>query len=133
MRTRVATDASPDGDAGRRRAPRAMAVLLVVLAVPLAGCAGEYGSAVQAPTAQVQIRDDAFSPERIEVAVNETVMWTNVGDQVHTVESLDGAPAAFASMELNPGDHFSFTPPKPGTYRYRSGHGSQPSGEIVAR
>lgn len=132
MRRRVATDAC-EADAGRRRGPLALAVLLVVLVVPLAGCAGEYGSTVQPPKAQVEIQDDAFSPERIEVRVNETVMWTNVGDQVHTVESMDGAPVSFASLDLAPGDHFSFTPPEPGTYRYRSGHGSQPTGEIVAR
>lgn len=121
------------GDRSRRRRPLAVATVLVLAAVVLAGCADQYGSAVAPPEAQVEIRDDGFAPATIEVAVNQTVMWINTGSQVHTVESMDGAPVAFASLDLEPGDRFVFTPPRSGTYPYRSSHGDRPTGEIVVR
>lgn len=121
------------GDRSRRRRPIVVATVLVLATVVLAGCADEYGSAVAPPEARVEIGDGGFSPATIEVAVNQTVMWVHTGSTVHTVESMDGAPVAFASLDLEPGDRFVFTPPQSGTYPYRSSHGDRPTGEIVVR
>jgi len=58
-----------------------------------------------------------FSPDIIHVAigVNNTVMWTNNDGTIHTVTSTTGQ---FDSGFLNPGQSWTYTFTKDGTYQY---------------
>lgn len=57
----------------------------------------------------------AFSPNRVEIKVGESVMWANTDELAHTA-TADGK--AFDSGFINPGTSFSFTFTAPGTYTY---------------
>lgn len=63
----------------------------------------------------VEVRDFAFAPESLEVAVGSTVTWRNVGDAPHTVTADD---QSFDSGMMGSGDTFSHTFDRPGSYRY---------------
>jgi plastocyanin len=65
----------------------------------------------------VEIRDGAFVPERLEVRVGDTVEWRNEGQGPHSVTADDGA---FDSGPLDPGGDFDTRFDAAGTYRYRS-------------
>jgi len=49
------------------------------------------------------------------IGVNNTVMWTNNDGTVHTVTSTTGV---FDSGYLNPGQSWTYTFTKDGTYQY---------------
>ncbi len=80
--------------------------------------AASAGATVQA---QVVERDHAdprtwgFSPEPLEVHAGDTVVWTQAGTEVHTITADDNS---FDSGVLNPGDTFSHTFDRVGTYTY---------------
>jgi plastocyanin len=58
-----------------------------------------------------------YDPDNITVVigVNNTVVWTNNDNEPHTVTAVDGS---FNSGNMNPGDTFTYTFTKPGTYTY---------------
>jgi len=58
-----------------------------------------------------------YNPDNITVVigVNDTVIWTNNDNEPHTVTALDGS---FNSGNMNPGDTYTYTFTKPGTYPY---------------
>lgn len=66
---------------------------------------------------EVSLNRMAFFPNALTVTVGTTVKWTNSAvDKIdHTVAAADGS---FNSGTLKPGDTFSFTLTKPGTYQY---------------
>lgn len=63
----------------------------------------------------VAIRNFAFAPQVVTVAVGATVTWTNNDQDAHTVAATDGS---FKSAALNTGGTFRFTFTKPGRYEY---------------
>lgn len=63
----------------------------------------------------IEIKGFAYNPASIDVPVGTTVTWTNDDTTPHTVTQDGGG---FSSPALNPGDTFSFTFDKPGTYAY---------------
>ena len=63
----------------------------------------------------VSIQDFLFSPDQMTVAPGTTVTWVNDGQQPHTSTADDGT---WDSGTLQPGDDYSFTFDKPGTYTY---------------
>src|SRR5215218_11369374 len=63
----------------------------------------------------VSIQDFFFSPDQMTVAPGTTVTWVNDGQQPHTSTADDGT---WDSGTLQPGDDYSFTFDKPGTYTY---------------
>lgn len=70
-----------------------------------------------APTSggnNVSIASFAFSPQSLTVTAGTKVTWTNKDSTTHTVTADGGA---FNHM-LSPGDTFSFTFTKAGTYQY---------------
>lgn len=72
-----------------------------------------------AVAADAQIGDFSFRPDYTRIEPGETVTWTVLGNaSPHTVNSAPGAPAAFDSLELLPGDAFSFTFAAAGRYPY---------------
>lgn len=78
-------------------------------------------SAVSGPTETVTIVSTGglqygFSPATLTITVGTTVMWKNSSKAPHTVTSDDGQ--SFASNAISPGDSFSFSFTKAGTYKY---------------
>jgi len=63
----------------------------------------------------VSISDNFYAPADFSITPGTTVIWTNGGQDSHTVTSFDGL---FNSGNLNPGDVFGFAFPSPGDYRY---------------
>jgi plastocyanin len=123
---------------------RAVVALLamLVLAVALAGCTANQGTAPQstgtaAPAAPaagpgtITIRSFAFSPQEITVAQGTTVTWTNQDSAPHTITSDTGAPEAISSDSLSQGASFSFTFTKPGTYPYHCSIHPSMKGTII--
>ncbi len=117
----------------------APSLIIGVLAVLiLAGCgAAASGSGAKSATSppaagggsgtgggSVAIHNFAFTPQILTVKVGTTVTWTNNDSAPHTVTSASSMSTSatrtglFDSGTLNPGQTFSFTFTKPGTYFY---------------
>jgi len=77
------------------------------------------GPTVGAPV-PVSITDSAVSPPAVTIPTGGTVLWTNLGGQLHTATSTSSAPAAFATGGLAPGQSAQVTFGLPGTYQYVS-------------
>jgi plastocyanin len=74
---------------------------------------------VKAADEAVSIASFTFDPDGVTVQEGDTVTWTNNETNVgHTVTSDDGAPAAFDSAGVNPGQSFAFEFTEAGTYAY---------------
>jgi len=81
-----------------------------------AGPAGGAAAAVPAKGAvKVTIANFAFSPSIVTVPVGATVTWINQDSVAHTVTSTN---QRFDSAELKPGQQFSYTFTKAGSYAY---------------
>jgi amicyanin len=65
----------------------------------------------------VAIKNYAFAPASVSVAVGTTVTWTNDDTAPHTV-TVSSGPVTFSSPTLQKGDTYSFTFTTPGTYSY---------------
>jgi plastocyanin len=63
----------------------------------------------------VTIVEFAFQPSTITITAGQTVVWTNRGEQNHTVTADDGS---FDSGELEPNDAFGNLFEQPGTFTY---------------
>jgi plastocyanin len=87
----------------------ALSLLAVLAFAPSAGAQGQ--------TTTVSIEDFFFSPANITVAPGTTVTWVNNGRAPHTATATSPS-GAFDSGTLQPGQSFSFTFNRPGTYAY---------------
>lgn len=76
----------------------------------------------------VEIAGYAFEPPALEVAVGDTVTWTNQDDFAHTTASDD---ELWDSGEIDPGTDFTFTFDEPGTFAYHCGIHNFMMGEVV--
>ncbi len=85
-----------------------------------------------APTtnATVALYDDRFEPATITVAPGATVRWTNRGAHKHTVTSATGG---WDSGDLAPGQLYSATFTRPGTYEYFCRHHKDMKGTIIVK
>ncbi len=98
---------------------------IAILALITAACGGGAGTAggTTAPTSgpvaggtEIVIEGFAFGPDVVTVPVGATVTWVNRENGVpHTTTSDDGV---WKSGTLSPGEGFSFTFDRPGTYTY---------------
>jgi plastocyanin len=86
--------------------------------------------ATEAATRQVAIARSGFVPERITITVGDTVTWTNNDTARRSVVSDIGL---FASGILQPGQSFSFTFDRAGTFRYRDGTRTGERGTVTVR
>ncbi len=81
---------------------------------------------------QVWIQSDGFNPRTLTVQAGTTVEWINKDSEVHLVDSgTPGKPTLlFTSKNIKPGESWSYTFNKAGTYPYYCGiHGR--TGTIV--
>jgi plastocyanin len=86
------------------------AILVVRRGAPLVRVGGDA-----AEPGDVEIRDFAFSPARIEVETGTEVTWRNADPTAHTVTAADGA---FDSGTLDPRTAFTATFGDTGTFAY---------------
>jgi plastocyanin len=87
-----------------------------------------------APAAQevpIDIRDLAFSPDQVEIAVGDTVTWTNQDQVPHTATS--NQQGVFQSGTITPGSSFSHTFTEAGEFPYHCEFHPNMSGTIVVR
>lgn len=80
-------------------------------------------------THQVAISGFRFVPANLEVAVGDTVVWTNDDSASHTVDSTDGGP--LDSGTLRQGDTFQFTFTSEGTFPYQCDLHPSMQGQII--
>ena len=76
----------------------------------------------------MEIRDYRFGPDAIEVAVGDTVTWTNQDDFRHTTTQDDDL---WDSGPLEPGGTFARTFDQPGTYRYLCNIHNTMTGQVI--
>jgi len=62
------------------------------------------------------IKNFAFAPATVTVAVGSTVTWTNDDQDAHTVTSNDGGPLRSAVLQTGGTYRYTFT--RPGRYVY---------------
>jgi plastocyanin len=66
----------------------------------------------------VQIKDNVFEPQQLAIHPGDTVVWTNVGKNNHTVTGID-TTLVWDSGNLVPGQTYKRTFDNPGVYNYR--------------
>ena len=66
-------------------------------------------------THDVSMWDDFFAPASVTISVDDTIRWTNGGDDRHTTTSYDGL---WDSRDLKIGASYSQTFPVAGTFQY---------------
>src|SRR5438874_10110396 len=77
-------------------------------------------SAAHAATGNVSIVDNNFQPQQLTVTAGDTVLWTDNGDNPHTVTADDGSfdSSNGGSGTLAKGQTFSHAFSTPGTHAY---------------
>jgi plastocyanin len=97
-----------------RRSPRRLALLAVpALVLLLPACGGDGGSDEPAAPGHVNVLDNFFDPETLDVSVGDTVTWDFKGGAAHNVIADD-----FKSKTLGKGKTFTYTFNTAGTYDY---------------
>jgi FtsP/CotA-like multicopper oxidase with cupredoxin domain len=76
-------------------------------------------AAASGPTAAVAMADDRFVPNALMVAAGTTVVWTNTGQDWHSIAAFDGS---FESGRIAPGEAFSHRFDRVGKYQYVCKH-----------
>jgi plastocyanin len=72
----------------------------------------------QAAAVNVNIVDFKFDPQVITITAGTTVTWTEIGPTEHNTVYKGNRPLLWESDIMHPGDKFSYTFTKPGTYDY---------------
>jgi plastocyanin len=83
---------------------------------PTSSAQSKSTSAASSPTSQVikvEAFDDFFRPEKITIAAGTQVTWVNVGKRNHTITYQN-----LFDVDIKPGETFTFTFDKAGTYQY---------------
>ena len=119
-----------------------LVMALLIIALPLAGCAGtgktasttatETAAATTAGGAgaknEIIIESNSFKPDSLTIKVGDIVIWINKDSYNHTVKAKTGE---FDSGNMASGAKFSFTFDKEGTYDYICGIHTFMTGKIV--
>jgi len=103
----------------------ALVTLFALLPVVGAGAAART-----ALTKVVSITSTTFNPKTVTVNVGDTVTWKNTLQQAQTVTADNGS---FDSGNIAPGQTFSHTFAKVGTFAYRDKNHSGMRGTVVVR
>lgn len=84
---------------------------------------------VPGPTADVDVRDNTFDAENIQVSAGAEVVWTNNGRQDHDIVPAENDGWGVEPADFVPDDVYEHTFDEPGTYRYYcSLHGTADAG-----
>ena len=75
--------------------------------------------AATGPAAAIAMVDDRLVPNALTISPGTTVIWTNTGQDWHSIASLDGS---FKSDRVSPGDSFSHQFDQVGEYQYICEH-----------
>ncbi len=86
-------------------------------------------AAAPGTTHRILIQGFAFVPERIEVAVGDTVVWENKDIVPHTATARKG----FDSKNLEPGQTWSYVAKRQGRYEYICTYHPTMKGQLVVR
>ena len=83
--------------------------------IQIGGGGSPAGDSSQTGMADVSIVDFAFQPALIIVSVGDTVEWTNIADEDHTVDS---DTEIFESGHIKPRQTYRYTFDEPGIFPY---------------
>ena len=92
----------------------AVALVAASLGPDTAVIRSEAGHASTAIVA-IETGDNYFSPLQITVGAGDTVVWTNIGADSHTITPADGS---WGTDDIEPGATYSYTFTQPGVYPY---------------
>jgi plastocyanin len=114
----------------RHRLLLSVAAFALIGAMAATGCSSKAKSAAPTTTkattttaksvnagAVIDISEYMFSPMSVTIKVGQTIEWKNEGNVAHTVTETS-PPHSFASNDINPGQTFTQTFDKAGTYSY---------------
>src|SRR5439155_15352035 len=91
------------------------------LTLPLLLLGAPSAAAQTSPTsATVTMTDSGFTPSGVTVQPGGSVTWINRSQYVHTATSVGGAPLAFTTGGVGPGETMSIGFGIPGNYYYTS-------------
>jgi amicyanin len=113
----------------------------VVMLLLVSGCTTQTQQQPPAPTtstapastsANITIKDFAFSPGLVTVKAGATVTWTNEDSAPHSIRPDSSAAGMFDnSGTLSTGGSYSFVFANPGTYEYSCGIHPPMKGKVV--
>lgn len=69
-------------------------------------------------TVAITYKDYGIDPAQVTVKAGTKITWTSKDPTVHNVVFKDGDPEKFTSKDLKQGESATFTPMKPGVYKY---------------
>jgi plastocyanin len=109
-----------------------MAMGLAAAATALAACGGgDDVTLVEGVEAPVQVLDNTFRPEEVEVAAGTEVVWDNGGRNDHNVLPVEGDDWGVEAADFEPNDTYRHRFTEPGTYPYYcSLHGTTTKGMV---
>ncbi|HII53762.1 hypothetical protein AUJ13_03985 [Candidatus Micrarchaeota archaeon CG1_02_49_24] len=113
----------------------------VVMLLLVSGCTTQTQQQSPAPTtstapastsANITIKDFAFSPDLVTVKAGATVTWTNEDSAPHSIKPESEVSGVFDnSGTLGTGGSYSFVFANPGTYEYSCGTHPTMKGKVV--
>jgi plastocyanin len=140
IRPGVRADSTSMSLIGSRSRPFALALAGVSSLALLAGCgssgSGSYSggsapmgaattaaaatgtAAAKSGTVAITYKDYAIAPADVTVKAGSKLVWTNEDATTHNVIVKDGAPAPYTSKDFTKGQTATFTPTRPGVYKY---------------
>lgn len=102
---------------------REIVILMVLFTIFLAvGCTGK------GKTVDVKIQNSAFDPGSITISSGDTVKWTNMGPDTHTVVGPD-----FSSGNISSGKSYGHKFTKTGTYNYHCSIDPSMTGVVIVK
>lgn len=81
-------------------------------------------------TVTVEIKDNVFSPQIIAINAGDTIVWKNVGKNIHTTRS-SASSLLWDSGSLAPGATFHRTFPSIGKYEYICANHAGMAGTVI--
>jgi plastocyanin len=122
----VPTPPSPSSTARRVLVAVALATGL------LTGCGGDDDvTLVEGVVAPVDVVDNSFRPETIEIAAGAEIEWTNLGRSTHDVLPVEGDGWGVPAEAFEPDATYRHRFTEPGTYAYYcSLHGTTTKGMV---
>lgn len=106
-------------------------IALLIGVVALSGCTQNQQNSTQNAPNTIAIQNFAFNPNTLTVKAGTKVTWINQDSTTHTVTSDNGAFQS--SGNLNPGDKYTFTFNKTGTYPFHCSIHPSMTGQITVQ